>query len=122
MTDAEPSAEVARANGRAAEPSAEAARANGRAAEPRVDVSRFHARRREARRRRNLARVDVGLGLAGAAVLLIATPGLAITGLVALIVLVLCAVTFAEDRRRRSARHRAAREPRGSSAKSATPQ
>jgi hypothetical protein len=40
-------------------------------------------------------------------VLVIATPGLAITGLIALIVLILVALTFALDRR--SARRRAPR-------------
>jgi Flp pilus assembly protein TadB len=103
-----------------AEPSDEAARANGLPSEPGAQVSRLHARRREARRRRNLARVDVGFGLVGAAVLVIATPGLAITGLVALIVLALCGLTFAVDRRRRPARRRAPREPRGSDAKRTT--
>jgi hypothetical protein len=83
----------------AAEPTDDAARANAPPAEPRVDMPRLHARRREARRRRNLARVDVGLGLVCAAVLVIATPGLAITGLIALIVLILVALTFALDRR-----------------------
>jgi hypothetical protein len=104
-----------------AESSDEAARTNGLTSDPRADVSRLHARRREARRRRNIARVDVGLGLAAAAVLVIATPGLAITGLVALIVLALCGLTFALDRRRRPARRRAPRERRGSSAKRSTP-
>jgi hypothetical protein len=63
----------------------------------------------------------VGLGLAGAAVLVIATPGLAITGLVALIVLALCGLTFALDRRRKSARRRTPREPRGSDDRGASP-
>ncbi|HWW90903.1 MAG TPA: hypothetical protein VNY35_09010 [Solirubrobacteraceae bacterium] len=103
-----------------AEPSDEAARANGVPSEPGAQVSRLHARRREARRRRHLARVDVGLGLAGAAVLVIATPGLAITGLVALIVLVLCGLMFALERRRGPSRRRAPREPRRSDPKRAT--
>jgi hypothetical protein len=63
----------------------------------------------------------VGLGLVGAAVLVIATPGLAITGLVALIVLALCGLTFALDRRRRPDRRREPREPRRSDAERATP-
>jgi hypothetical protein len=91
----------------AAEPTDDAARANGLPSEPPAEISRLHARRREARRRRNLARVDVGLGLLGALVLVIATPGLAITGLIALIVLILVGLTFALDRR--SARRRAPR-------------
>jgi peptidoglycan/LPS O-acetylase OafA/YrhL len=104
-----------------AEPSDEGPASNGLSSESRADVAELHARRREARRRRHLARVDVGLGLAGALVLVIATPGLAITGLVALIVLALCGLTFAVDRRRRPARLRGSREPRSSGAKSATP-
>jgi len=104
-----------------AESSDERARANGLPPEPRADVAWLHARRRAARRTRRLARVDVGLGLLGAAVLVIATPGLAITGLVALIVLALCGLTFALDRRRRPARPRAPREPRRPDAKRATP-
>jgi Flp pilus assembly protein TadB len=103
-----------------AESSDEAARANGVRSEPRADISRLRARRREARRRRNLARVDVGIGLVGAVVLVIATPGLAITGLVALIVLALCGLTFALERRRRPARRRTPREPRRPDAKRAT--
>lgn len=87
------------------------------AAEPRSDTSRIdehksqphetsglHVRRRDARRRRHLARVDLGLGLVGAILLVLAAPGLAITGLVALIVLVVCLITYAFERRRRSRR------------------
>jgi hypothetical protein len=46
--------------------------------------------------------VDLGLGLAGALILILATPGLAVTGLIALIVLLVCLVTFALERRRSS--------------------
>jgi hypothetical protein len=99
-----------------AEASDEVARANGLPSEPGADVSRLHARRRAARRRRHVARVDVGLGLVGAAVLVIATPGLAITGLVALI-----GLTFALDRRRKPGRRRTPRGPRRRAAKRATP-
>ena len=75
------------------------------AGQPR-DLSRLHARRRQARRRRNLARLDVGLGLACAVVLILATPGLAITAIVALLVLVVCGLSFVLERSltRRSAR------------------
>jgi hypothetical protein len=54
-------------------------------------------------------------------VLVIATPGLAITGLVALIVLALCGLTFALDRRRQPGRRRTPREPRRPDGKRATP-
>ncbi|MCW3027830.1 MAG: hypothetical protein JWN81_1041 [Solirubrobacterales bacterium] len=96
----------------AAERSGDAARGNGPAGQPPGDLSRLQARRRIARRRKHLARVDLGLGLVGALVLLLATPGLAITGLVALIVLVLCLLTFALERRSRSRRGRSRDEER----------
>jgi hypothetical protein len=75
------------------------------AGQPR-DLSRLRARRRQARRRRNLARLDVGLGLVCAVVLILATPGLAITAIVALLVLVVCGLSFVLERilARRSAR------------------
>jgi len=63
------------------------------AGQPR-DLSQLHARRRQERRRRNLARLDVGLGLACAVVLIVATPGLAITAIVALLLLVVCGLSF----------------------------
>ena len=76
------------------------------AGQPR-DLSQLHARRRQARRRRNLARLDVGLGLACAVVLIVATPGLAITAVVALLVLIVCGLSFLLERSltRRSAPH-----------------
>jgi len=66
-----------------------------------ADIGELRARRREARRRRRLARVDVGLGVAAALVLLIASPGLAITGLVAGLVLAVLVVSAVVQRRRR---------------------
>jgi Flp pilus assembly protein TadB len=77
------------------------------AGQPR-DLSQLHARRRQARRRRNLARLDVGLGLVCAVVLIVATPGLAITALVALLVLVVCGLSFVLER---SLTRRSARDP-----------
>jgi hypothetical protein len=80
------------------------------------DISHLRARRRDARRRRLVARVDVGLGLLGALVLVLATPGLAITAIVAFLVLALCALSIVLEKRRerRSApdgpRRRAAHE------------
>ncbi|MCW3057609.1 MAG: hypothetical protein JWO21_1578 [Solirubrobacterales bacterium] len=65
------------------------------------DISRLRTRRRDARRRRRLARTDLALGLAGAIVLLVATPGLAIAALIALLVLLLCGLSFFLERRRR---------------------
>jgi Flp pilus assembly protein TadB len=77
------------------------------AGQPR-DLSQLHARRRQERRRRNLARLDVGLGLLCAVVLIVATPGLAITALVALLVLVVCGLSFVLER---SLTRRSARDP-----------
>jgi membrane protein implicated in regulation of membrane protease activity len=48
-----------------------------------------------------LARIDLGLGAAGALVLLLATPGLAVTAVIALLVLALCALSVVVQRRRR---------------------
>ena len=76
-------------------------------AEPPRDSSHVHMRRRsKLNRRRRLARLDVGLGLLVALVLLLATPGLAIAAIVALIVLVACGISLLVQRRaaRRSAR------------------
>jgi hypothetical protein len=61
----------------------------------------LRARRREARRKRRLARVDLGLGVAGALVLLLVSPGLAITGLIALLVLAGCLISALVGRRAR---------------------
>ena len=66
-----------------------------------ADIADLRARRRQARRRRRLARVDVGLGVAAALVLLLASPGLAITGLVAALVLAACAISVLVERRTR---------------------
>jgi Flp pilus assembly protein TadB len=62
---------------------------------PREDSER-HARRRRARasRSRRLARVDLGLGFLLAVVLLLASPGLAIAAIVALLVLLACAISL----------------------------
>jgi hypothetical protein len=67
----------------------------------------LQARRRVARRRRQMARFDVALGAAVALTLLIVSPGLAITAVVALLVLAVCVVSLGVGRRRRrSARSR----------------
>jgi hypothetical protein len=74
--------------------------------QPAPDATRRAAQRRAAERRRHLTRVDLGLGVVGAVVLILATPGLAITALVALIVLIMCLVTFVAERRGWSLRGR----------------
>jgi hypothetical protein len=62
--------------------------------------------------------MDLGLGVLGAIVLILATPGLAISGLIALLVLVACGASFVLERRRR-ARGRRAMAPIGSARDSA---
>jgi len=62
----------------------------------------LRARRRLARRRQRIARIDVAIGVAGALVLILATPGLAMAGAIALLVLALCGASWLLERRRRS--------------------
>jgi Flp pilus assembly protein TadB len=66
------------------------------------DMAHLRARRRAARRRTRAARTDLALGLAGALVLLLATPGLAITGLITIVVLAVCIISLVRERRRRA--------------------
>jgi hypothetical protein len=74
----------------------------------------LQARRRVARRRRQIARFDVALGAVVAVTLLIVSPGLAITAVVALLVLAVCAVSLGVGRRRRrGARTRGRADERG---------
>lgn len=70
----------------------------------------LRARRRQARRRRRLLRVDIAIGALTALVLLLASPGLAIAGAIALLVLLVCVASIPLARRR---------SQRGSSAKTA---
>jgi len=60
--------------------------------------SEIGRRRRRAAQRRRLARVDVAIGIVGAGVIVLATPGLAIAALIALIVLLLCGVSVLVER------------------------
>ena len=66
-----------------------------------ADISALRQRRLQARRRRRLARVDVGVGVLAGLMLLILSPGLAISGAIALLVLVVCAGSVLLQRRRR---------------------
>ncbi len=66
------------------------------------DMAHLRARRRAARRRTRAARIDLALGLLGALVLLLATPGLAITGLITIVVLAVCIASLVRERRRRT--------------------
>jgi len=77
---------------------------------PPKDLSQLRSRRREARRRRNIARADVAFGLLAAIiVLLLLAPGLAIVAIAALLVLVACVVSIVVERWR--SRQRATRAP-----------
>lgn len=71
-----------------------------------ANMATLRSRRREAQRRRRLVRVELGLGVLGAAALLLAAPGLAIAGLIAGVVLAVCAASLVAQRwrSRRSAR------------------
>jgi hypothetical protein len=69
----------------------------------------IHARRREARLRQRLVRVDLGLGVLLAIVLLVATPGLAIAAILAGVLLALCAGSAIVQRRRRRDAQRGSR-------------
>jgi Flp pilus assembly protein TadB len=68
-------------------------------------MSDLQARRRQARRRRHLIRVDIGLGLLIAVVAILFAPGLAIVAVVALLVLAICIVSRLLERRRSRRRH-----------------
>jgi hypothetical protein len=60
------------------------------AASPLPDVTRLGARRRQERRRRYGGSLDIGLGLLVAVAALRLVPGLAIVGVVALLLLTVC--------------------------------
>ncbi len=86
---------------------------------PPADIAELRSRRRQARRTRRLARVDVGLGVTAALVLLIASPGLAITGLIAALMLAACAISALVRRRRRRHAASSVTKPRRSAGASA---
>lgn len=66
---------------------------------PSRDMAQLRARRRHARSQRRLARLDVGIGLLAAIVLLLAASGLAIAALLALGILLLCGLSIVLERR-----------------------
>jgi Flp pilus assembly protein TadB len=68
------------------------------------DISQLQARRRAAERRRRLFRLDIGLGVLLAVILLIATPGLAIAAVFAAAMLLGCVASVVMARRRRRKR------------------
>jgi hypothetical protein len=72
-------------------------------AEPPHDHARLRARRVASgrSRRRRLARIDAAIGLLIAVVLLLASPGLAIAGIVALLLLAACGISLLWRRLRR---------------------
>jgi hypothetical protein len=78
-------------------------RARGTSAPPGYESrgrAELRLRRRDARRRRGLFRQDVAFGVLAAIVLLLATPGIAIAAIVALLVLVAIAASVVIERRR----------------------
>lgn len=83
--------------------------APGRAAEqparPR-EMTQLRARRRAAERRRRLARLDLALGVAGALILLLVTPGLAVAAMLSGVILLGCGLSIIAPRlwRRRRGR------------------
>jgi Flp pilus assembly protein TadB len=76
----------------------------------RREMAPLRARRRDARRRRANARLDLALGAFVALLLLLFAPGLAIVALVAFAIIALCLLSVAVERwRRRRGRVRAPR-------------
>jgi predicted membrane metal-binding protein len=56
--------------------------------------------------------LDIALGVVGAIVLIVATPGLAVSALIALLVLALCGLSLMVERRRRTRDRRSPRRSR----------
>jgi len=56
--------------------------------------------RRCERRRRHLVRMDIGFGLLAAAAALLLVPGVAIVGIVALLIIMVCIGSLGVERRR----------------------
>ena len=69
--------------------------------EPNEFNSHVIERRDESRRIRDIARLDLGLGVVAGIVLLIVMPGLAVTALVATPILIFCLLSFYLNRRSR---------------------
>jgi len=80
---------------------------------PPRDTGRLRALRRQARRRQRLARLDLGLGVLAAIFLLLATPGLAVSALIAILVVLVCGLSLVLERRRRARGERSRRPPEG---------
>jgi Flp pilus assembly protein TadB len=66
---------------------------------PPNDISRLHAGRRQARRRRYLALLDLGLGLLAAIMAFLLSPGLAVVAIAAFVVLAVCVISTLLERR-----------------------
>ena len=77
------------------------------------DPGALRARHRSARRRRRVARLDVAIGLVLALVLVLATPGLAIAAVIALLVLAICLASVLLERLSGRRRRAAPEEPDG---------
>jgi Flp pilus assembly protein TadB len=82
----------------------------GRGGPPGIPVTapneKLRERRRAAQRRKHLARVDVGLGLLAALIIVVAAPGLAITALIVLIMLIAVGIAYLVERQLRARRRR----------------
>ncbi len=65
------------------------------------DMAELRERRRRASNRTRLLRLDLGLGVLAAILLLVLSPGLAITGLAAVVLLAGVLASIAIERRRR---------------------
>jgi hypothetical protein len=70
-------------------------------APPPADIAALRTRRRHARRKRRLVRIDIGLGVTAGLIVALASPGLAITGLIAVLALAVCGISILVQRRRR---------------------
>ncbi|HEV2975327.1 MAG TPA: hypothetical protein VGX69_10100 [Solirubrobacteraceae bacterium] len=95
-----------------APPARNLGRARGAASGQPRELAERRLRRREAseaQRRRGLLRLDVGVGVLAAIVLLLATPGVAYAALIALLVVAVCVASLAVERRRSRRRGRSRR-------------
>lgn len=73
-------------------------------ARPPRDIGELRARRQWARRRTRLARIDLGLGVAAAILVSLLSPGVAITAIIAVIVLLAVLASVLVEHRARKRR------------------
>ncbi len=75
------------------------------------DMTEIRARRERSRQRSRIARLDVMIGVAVAVILLIVSPGLAMSGIIALLALLAIGVSIAVPAYKRRRAERNARPP-----------